>query len=118
MSVRKVLGTLALVAGFAGCDQSKAELDSTKQQLTAVTTERDALKSQIDAAKMQATTCQTQLDAMKAAQAAPPPAPAPAPEPAKETHKAAKAEPAKPAVKEAPAAVKQDMVQKRKKAGF
>ena len=41
-----ILSVLA-VAAAVGCDQSKAELDSTKTQLTAVTTERDGLKTQL-----------------------------------------------------------------------
>ena len=38
---------LVLGAGLAGCDQSKAELDSTKQQLTTVTTERDVRRFRV-----------------------------------------------------------------------
>ena len=50
-----IKGTLILsvlaVAAAVGCDQSKAELDSTKTQLTAVTTERDGLKTQLATAQ-------------------------------------------------------------------
>jgi septal ring factor EnvC (AmiA/AmiB activator) len=82
MSIKAGMGALALVVmALTGCDQSKAELETTKQQLTTVTSERDALKSQLDAAKTQLAAAQQQIDQLKAAQAAAPAA-APAPEPA------------------------------------
>ena len=83
----RIIGVLALAGfGLVGCDQSKAELDSTKQQLTAVTAERDSLKTALDQAKAQAAALQQQIDQAKAAAATPPPA-APA-EPAKGEHHA------------------------------
>ena len=97
-----ITSVLAVLLGVSGCDQSKAELDSTKQQLQTVTTERDNLKSQLDAANQQLTTLRQQLadaQAKDAAAAAPPPAA----EPAKEEHqkkggkKSAAAAPAAPA---------------------
>jgi hypothetical protein len=91
----RIIGMLALVGvGLVACDQSKAELESTKQQLTAVTTERDSFKSQLDQAKQQLAALQQQLDAAKAAQAAPPAAapPAAAPDKKEEKHHAAKHE--------------------------
>ncbi len=56
-----IVSTLVTLGAAAGCDQSKAELDSTKQQLTAITAERDSLKTQLDAAKQQATAMQAQV---------------------------------------------------------
>src|SRR3954447_12211465 len=55
------LAFLVTVATAMGCDQSKAELDSTKQQLQAVTTERDGLKTQLDTAKQQTAALQAQV---------------------------------------------------------
>ena len=49
MAIKNVVGAAASI-GLVGCDQSKAELDSTKQQLATVTTERDSLKTQLAAA--------------------------------------------------------------------
>jgi outer membrane murein-binding lipoprotein Lpp len=88
MAINKLLGALVLVGlGLVGCDQSKAELDSTKQQLQAVTAERDSLKSQLDATKAQLAAAQQQMDQMKAAQAAPAAQPSgAAAAPAKEHH--------------------------------
>jgi septal ring factor EnvC (AmiA/AmiB activator) len=57
-----------LVAGAftaSSCDQSKAELDSTKTQLEQVSKERDQLKSQLDSTKQQMATMQAQLDKAK-----------------------------------------------------
>ena len=80
MSMTKSLFVPILVASiaFAGC-VSKAELDATKQQLQAVTSERDNLKTQLEAAKQQTTgltmlvnSLQTKLAAAAAALAAPP----------------------------------------------
>ena len=73
-SCKKVLGIFVLVAGaFAasGCDQSKAELDSTKAQLEQVGKERDLLKSQLESTKQQMATMQAQLDKAKQPPAAP-----------------------------------------------
>lgn len=74
-----MLSVLVLVSA-AGCDRSKPELDATKQQLTAMTAERDGLKTQLDAAKQQTaalqaqlTDIQTKLAAATAAAAAPAP---------------------------------------------
>src|SRR6476469_6963127 len=76
MGMKNVVGALALIGlGLAGCDQSKAELDSTKQQLQAVTAERDSLKTQLDSTKQQLAAAQQQMDQMKQAQAAPPAVP-------------------------------------------
>jgi outer membrane murein-binding lipoprotein Lpp len=76
MAMKNVVGALALIGlGLAGCDQSKAELDSTKQQLQAVTAERDSLKTQLDSTKQQLAAAQQQMEQMKQAQAAPPAAP-------------------------------------------
>jgi outer membrane murein-binding lipoprotein Lpp len=103
MAIKNVVGALALIGlGLAGCDQSKAELDSTKQQLQAVTAERDSLKTQLDSTKQQLAAAQQQMDQMKQAQAAPPAAPpsGAAATPAKEHHPSAKKEPPAPTVKE------------------
>ena len=45
ISMKTFFAVTTLSAGlmFFGCDQSKAELDSTKAQLTTVTAERDGL---------------------------------------------------------------------------
>ena len=76
MAIKHLMGAALLVGlGLAGCDQSKAELDSTKQQLQAVTAERDSLKSQLDATKAQLAAAQQQMDQMKQAAATPPTAP-------------------------------------------
>jgi len=91
MSIKAGMGALALVVmALTGCDQSKAELETTKQQLTTVTSERDALKSQLDAAKTQLAAAQQQIDQLKATAAAPAAAPAPeaAAAPAKGEHHA------------------------------
>jgi septal ring factor EnvC (AmiA/AmiB activator) len=95
MSIRNLVGALVVASlglGTVGCDQSKAELDSTKQQLQSAQAERDSLKTQLDQTKQQLAAVQQQLDQMKAAQAAPPPSGAAAtPEPKKETkHHASK----------------------------
>lgn len=83
MSIKNVVGALLLAGlGLAGCDQSKAELDSTKQQLQTVTAERDSLKTQLDATKAQLAAAQQQIDQMKQAAATPPATP-PSGEPAK-----------------------------------
>lgn len=92
MAIKNVMGALVLASlGLVGCDQSKAELDSTKQQLTSVTAERDSLKTQLDQTKAQLAAAQQQLDQMKQAAAAPatPPSGAAA-APAKEPHHASK----------------------------
>jgi hypothetical protein len=83
------ISCLGLLAFLAGCDASKAELESTKTTLSSVMQERDNLKSQL-------TALHTELDATKAelakakAPAPPPPAaaaasktPAPTAAPAK-----------------------------------
>src|SRR5512144_3108376 len=71
MAIKNVMGALVLASlGLIGCDQSKAELDSTKQQLQSVTAERDSLKTQLDATKAQLAAAQQQLDQMKQAAAA------------------------------------------------
>ena len=82
MSITKSLFVPVLLASIAlaGCDQSKAELESTKQQLQIVSGERDVLKTQLDASKQQAAALtqqvnnlQAKLTAAMAALAAPPP---------------------------------------------
>ena len=88
MAIKNVVGALLLASiGLVGCDQSKAELDSTKQQLTSVTAERDSLKTQLDATKAQLAAAQQQLDQMKQAAATPPPT-APTGAPAAPAHHA------------------------------
>ena len=72
MTMKTIMGVLVLATlGLVGCDQSKAELDSTKQQLQSVTAERDSLKTQLDQTKAQLAAAQQQLDQMKQAAAAP-----------------------------------------------
>jgi len=69
--MKSILMCIGMVALLGGCDQSKAELDSTKSTLASVTQERDNLKTQN-------TQLQQQLDATKAELAkakAPPAAP-------------------------------------------
>src|SRR4030081_2628884 len=90
MAIKNILGALAVCIGLVGCDQSKAELDTTKTQLQAVTSERDSLKTQMDAQKAQLAALQQQIDQMKTAAAPPvaPPSGAPA-KPDKEHHAAA-----------------------------
>jgi hypothetical protein len=97
--------SLLAVAAAVGCDQSKAELDSTKTQLTAVTGERDGLKTQLTAAQQQVTALQAQVAQLQAAAtkpAEPAVAAAPVAEEKGKKHKAAKAEPA-PATTPTPA---------------
>ena len=81
MSMTKSLFVPVLLAciAFAGCDQSKAELESTKQQLQNTIVERDNLRAQLDASKQQAAALsqqinnvQAKLTAAMAALAAPP----------------------------------------------
>jgi septal ring factor EnvC (AmiA/AmiB activator) len=81
MSITKSLFVPVLLASiaFAACDQSKAELESTKQQLQTVSMERDNLKAQLDASKQQTAALakqindvQAKLTAAMAALAAPP----------------------------------------------
>lgn len=81
MSMTKSLFVPVLLASiaFAACDQSKAELESTKQQLQTVSLERDNLKAQLDASKQQTAALaqqinnvQAKLTAAMAALAAPP----------------------------------------------
>jgi hypothetical protein len=102
--MKKTLMLTALVlAGAAGCDQSKPELDATKAQLTAVSAERDGLRTQLSTANQQSAALQAQvtdLTAKLAAATAPPPPPPAAEEekaPAGHKKKAAKAEVAAPA---------------------
>ena len=75
-------GALALAAGLfssvAGCDKSKAALESTQTQLATALAERDSYKQRLDAALAQLNQAQTQLALIKAAAAASPPPPAPA----------------------------------------
>ena len=81
MSMTKSLFVPVLLASiaFAACDQSKAELEATKQQLQTVSLERDNLKAQLDASKQQTAALaqqinnvQAKLTAAMAALAAPP----------------------------------------------
>src|SRR6185312_2305618 len=65
------LGIVAMLAGV-GCDQSKAELDSTKTTLASVTTERDNLKTQLATAQQQLDATKAELAKAKAAAAATP----------------------------------------------
>jgi septal ring factor EnvC (AmiA/AmiB activator) len=64
MATMKTLGiavVLAATGALAGCDQSKAELEATKQQLQTVTMERDSLKTELQESKQRAVTLQRQL---------------------------------------------------------
>jgi septal ring factor EnvC (AmiA/AmiB activator) len=81
MSMTKSLFVPVLLASlaFAACDQSKAELESTKQQLQTTIMERDNLRAQLDASKKQTAALaqqindvQAKLTAAMAALAAPP----------------------------------------------
>ncbi len=103
-----IVSALMTLGAVTGCDQSKAELDTTKQQLTAITAERDGLKSQLDAAKQQVTTLTAQVTDLQAklaaAQTPPPPPPPVVEEKGAKKKKAAKAEPAAAATPAAPAA--------------
>mgnify|MGYP000724040328 FL=1 len=66
-AVKSVMALVMGVALFAGCDQSKEELDKTKVELAKVTAERDLMKGQIDKATQDAKDAQTKLtDAVKA----------------------------------------------------
>lgn len=55
---------------FGGCDASKAELQATKTQLTALTMERDGLKAQLDAAQASLESTKKERDAALAKLAA------------------------------------------------
>ena len=74
---------MALAAGMslsAGCDKSKAALESTQTQLATALAERDAYKQQLDSARAQLNQALTQLALIKAAAAASPtPTPPPTP---------------------------------------
>jgi chromosome segregation ATPase len=61
------IGAIAISWMTIGCNQSNAELDSTKQQLQQVTTERDSLKAQLDAANQQNAAAQQQIAQLKSA---------------------------------------------------
>ena len=56
-----VLALCGLATSFIGCDASKEELDKTKTQLAAMTTERDTLKTQLAAAQGATTAAQAQV---------------------------------------------------------
>jgi hypothetical protein len=61
--------SLLLLAGVVavGCDPSKPELDKTRQQLQAVTAERDNLKGQVEASEAKISNLQQQLTTLQAA---------------------------------------------------
>jgi chromosome segregation ATPase len=83
MTLRNLTLIAALALGLGACDQSKAELDQAKQQITTLTSERDNLKSQLDQANAKVTTLQqqvTDLQGKLAAASTPPPATAAAEE--------------------------------------
>ena len=65
-----VLMLCGLVA--TGCDPSKPELDKTRQQLLAVTAERDNLKGQVESSEGKITSLQQQLTTLQAAATAKP----------------------------------------------
>ncbi len=91
--MNKLLGisALAILCATAGCDQSKAELEATKQTLQTLTGERDGLKTQLAAANQQLTGLRQQVaDLTAKLAAATPPAPEAAPEPQKDEKKPAK----------------------------
>jgi septal ring factor EnvC (AmiA/AmiB activator) len=57
MSMTKILSVavvLVATAALTACDQSKAELDSTRHQLQTMTMERDSLKTQLEESKQRA----------------------------------------------------------------
>jgi outer membrane murein-binding lipoprotein Lpp len=64
------IGAIAISWLAIGCNQSNAELDSTKQQLQQVSAERDSLKTQLDAANQQNAAAQQQIAQLKSAPAA------------------------------------------------
>jgi ribosomal protein L12E/L44/L45/RPP1/RPP2 len=80
-SLSSTLAVLAVGGLFTlgVCDLSKVELETTKQQLTAVSSERDSLKGQVSTLQSQLDSTKKELDDARAKLAA---APAPAPEPA------------------------------------
>ena len=60
-SMKSVMALVMGMALFAGCDQSKEELDKTKVELAKATAERDLMKGQIDKATQDAKDAQTKL---------------------------------------------------------
>lgn len=66
---------LAALLSLLGCDQSRAEVDSMRQQLATVTSERDSLRTQLDTTRGQLDAARKDLDEARR-QAAAPPAPA------------------------------------------
>jgi chromosome segregation ATPase len=65
--LRVSLLLLSGVVAAAGCDPSKPELDKTRQQLQAVTAERDNLKGQVEASEAKISSLQQQLTTLQAA---------------------------------------------------
>jgi Rab interacting lysosomal protein len=65
----KAMMCLGILVMLAGCDSSKAELDSTKVTLANVTKERDDLKAQVTNLQEQLTTAKADLTKEKAAEA-------------------------------------------------
>jgi septal ring factor EnvC (AmiA/AmiB activator) len=64
MSTMKILSVAVVLAAtgvLPACDQSKAELDSTKKQLQTVTMERDSLRNELQESKQRAVVLQQQL---------------------------------------------------------
>ena len=61
MKTLSVAVVVAATSVLAACDQSKAELDSTRQQLQTVTMERDSLKNELQETRQRAVTLQQQL---------------------------------------------------------
>jgi cell division protein FtsB len=77
MTLRNLTLSAVLALGLVGCDQSKAELDQAKTQITSLTAERDGLKGQLDQANAKVTALQqqvTDLQGKLTAAATPPPA--------------------------------------------
>ena len=69
MSKTKMLGVavaLLMTGGLTACDQSKAELDSTRRQLQTMTMERDSLKGQLEDSKRRAAVLQQQVAEIQA----------------------------------------------------
>jgi hypothetical protein len=86
----KYLCCIGLLGLLAGCDASKAELESTKSTLSSVTKERDDLKTQVGSLQQQLDTARADLAKAKSA------TPAPAATTAAATPAPAKTSPAAP----------------------
>jgi hypothetical protein len=68
---RFLIGAIVLVSvPLAACDQSRPELEATKQRLQAMSTEHEGLKAQLDASKQQTAALQQQVNVLQAKLAA------------------------------------------------